>query len=325
MSYINFKGTVKKINLKSSEETEITISIPASELDGQYNTLQSMLELKVIGGLDSQIVTYKVLKNARTGKPITKYTVDDVGVVSVAKPEGEQLSMDLGLPPEKVEVKADPEQIDLEVIQDFILSGLAPCFDDMQYDFLEITERLAGGDTYLKIAADIGMGVGVFVVMVDEYRKRVAPMAAKWDEWRKGQVNTVPPKDGEPLNSQQEEQQNGDQPEEQEGANTDSSEQTEENESEDNNKPEDDSNPATDTDSETTVDKEELEEYILKVRPNFDDIPVDFPTLLQQRREEGKTWMQIAKSIGLTSGQITTKWTAYKKMVAKQMRNGGAA
>ncbi|MCV9949282.1 hypothetical protein [Paenibacillus polymyxa] len=325
MSYINFKGTVKKINLKSSEETEITISIPASELDGQYNTLQSMLELKVIGGLDSQIVTYKVLKNARTGKPITKYTVDDGGVVSVAKPEGEQLSMDLGLPPEKVEVKADPEQIDLEIIQDFILSGLAPRFDDMQYDFLEITERLAGGDTYLKIAADIGMGVGVFVVMVDEYRKRVAPMAAKWDEWRKGQANTVPPKDGGPVNSQEEEQQNDDHLEEQEGANTDPSEQIGENESKDDNKTEDDSNPAVDTDSETTVDKEELEEYILEVRPTFDDIPVDFPTLLQQRREEGKTWMQIAKSIGLTSGQITTKWTAYKKMVAKQMKNGGVA
>ncbi|OMF31983.1 hypothetical protein [Paenibacillus peoriae] len=325
MSYINFKGTVKKINLKSSEETEITISIPASELDGQYNTLQSMLELKVIGGLDSQIVTYKVLKNARTGKPITKYTVDDGGVVSVAKPEGEQLSMDLGLPPEKVEVKADPEQIDLEVIQDFILSGLAPSFDDMQYDFVEITERLAGGDTYLKIAADIGMGVGVFVVMVDEYRKRVAPMAAKWDEWRKGQVNTEPPKDGEPVNSQQEEQQNDDQPEDQEGANNDPSEQTGENESEDDNKPKDDSNPATDTDSEPVVDKDELENYILKARPTFEDIALDFPTLLQQRREEGKTWMQIATSIGLTSGQLTTKWTAYKKMVAKQMKNGGAA
>ncbi|OMF40345.1 hypothetical protein [Paenibacillus peoriae] len=325
MSYINFKGTVKKINLKSTEETEITISIPASELDGQYNTLQSMLELKVIGGLDSQIVTYKVLKNARTGKPITKYTVDDGGVVSVAKPEGEQLSMDLGLPPEKVEVKADPEQIDLEVIQDFILSGLAPRFDDMQYDFLEITERLAGGDTYLKIAADIGMGVGVFVVMVDEYRKRVAPMAAKWDEWRKGQVNTVPPKDGEPVNSQQEEQQNDDQQEEQEDANTDPSEQAGEDESKDDNKPEDDSNPDTDTDSESVINNEELEEYILKVRPNFDDIPLDFPTLLHQRRKEGKTWMQIAKSIGLTSGQITSKWTAYKKMVAKQMKNGGAA
>ncbi|WP_318627249.1 hypothetical protein [Paenibacillus polymyxa] len=325
MSYINFKGTVKKIKLKSSEETEITISIPASELDGQYNTLQSMLELKVIGGLDSQIVTYKVLKNAITGQPITKYTVDDGGVVSVAKPEGEQLSMDLGLPPEKVEVKADPEQIDLEVIQDFILSGLAPSFDDMQYDFVEITERLAGGDTYLKIAADIGMGVGVFVVMVDEYRKRVAPMAAKWDEWRKGQVNTEPPKDGEPVNSQQEEQQNDDQPEDQEGANNDPSEQTGENESEDDNKPKDDSNPATDTDSEPVVDKDELENYILKARPTFEDIALDFPTLLQQRREEGKTWMQIATSIGLTSGQLTTKWTAYKKMVAKQMKNGGAA
>ncbi|MGO4953082.1 hypothetical protein [Paenibacillus sp. DRB1-1] len=325
MSYINFKGTVKKINLKSSEETEITISIPASELDGQYNTLQSMLELKVIGGLDSQIVTYKVLKNARTGKPITKYTVDDGGVVSVAKPEGEQLSMDLGLPPEKVEVKADPEQIDLEVIQDFILSGLAPRFDDMQYDFLEITERLADGDTYLKIAADVGMGVGVFVVMVDEYRKRVAPMAAKWDEWRNGQVNTVPPKADELLEGQPDDRQNDDQQENQDETNTDSSEESGENVSDDSDKSEADQNPATDTDSEPVVDKEELEEYILKARPTFEDIPVDFPTLLQQRREEGKTWMQIAKSIGLTSGQITTKWTAYKKKVAKQMKNGGAA
>ncbi|MGZ0042086.1 hypothetical protein [Paenibacillus ottowii] len=325
MSYINFKGTVKKINLKSSEETEITISIPASELDGQYNTLQGMLELKVIGGLDSQIVTYKVLKNARTGKPITKYTVDDGGVVSVAKPEGEQLSMDLGLPPEKVEVKADPEQIDLEVIQDFILSGLAPRFDDMQYDFLEITERLADGDTYLKIAADVGMGVGVFVVMVDEYRKRVAPMAAKWDEWRQGQVNTVPPKEVEPVDGQQEDQQNDDQQEDQDETNTFSFEQSGENESDDSGKPEDGPNAAIDTDSDPIVDKEELEEYILKARPTFEDIPVDFPTLLQLRREEGKTWMQIATSIGLTSGQLTTKWSAYKKKAAKQMKNGGAA
>ncbi|WP_025682507.1 hypothetical protein [Paenibacillus maysiensis] len=322
MSYINFKGTVKKINLKSAEETEITISIPASELDGQYNTLQSMLEIKVIGGLDSQIVTYKVLKNARTGKPITKYTVDDGGMVSVAKPEGEQLSMDLGLPLEKVEVKADPEQIDLDIIQDFILSGLAPRFDDMQYDFLEITERLADGDTYLKIAADVGMGVGVFVVMVDEYRKRVAPMAAKWDEWRKGQVNTVPPKADEPVEGQPDDQQNENQQESQDDTNTDPSEQPE---PDDSGKSEGDQNPDTDTDPEPVVDKEELEEYILKARPTFEDIPVDFPTLLQQRREEGKTWMQIAKTIGLTSGQITAKWTAYKKMVAKQMKNGGAA
>ncbi|WP_161796223.1 hypothetical protein [Paenibacillus polymyxa] len=36
-------------------------------------------------------------------------------------------------------------------------------------------------------------------------------MAAKWDEWRKSKVNTVPPKDGEPVNGQQEEQQNDDQ------------------------------------------------------------------------------------------------------------------
>jgi hypothetical protein len=337
MSYINFKGTVKKINLKSAEETEITISIPASELDGQYNTLQSMLELKVIGGLDSQIVTYKVLKNAKTGKPITKYTVDNGGVVSVAGPEGEQLSMDLGIPPEKVEVKADPEQIDLEIIQEFILSGLAPRFDDMDYDFLEITERLANGDTYLKIAADVGMGVGVFVVMVDEYRKRVAPMAAKWDEWRKGQAtaeSAAAESAAEPNVEQagaETDKQSGDEGEDPDG-DAESRDREEDDIADMDNSSNEEVSGENQNDGtadgpsgEAEVSKEALEAFILETRPIFEDISLDFPTLLQQRREEGKTWMQIATSIGLTSGQLTTKWSAYKKKVAKQMKNGGAA
>lgn len=238
--------------------------------------------------------------------------------------------MDLGLPPEKVEVKADPEQIGLEIIQDFILSGLAPRFDDMQYDFLEITERLADGDTYLKIAADIGMGVGVFVVMVDEYRKRVAPMATRWDEWRKGQVNTVPPKDGgETVDGQQEDQQNDDQQEEKDETNTDPSEQSGENKPGDSDKSENDQNPAIDTDSEPVVDKDELEKFIMEQRPIFDDIkladqPADFPTLLQ-KRHEGKTWMEISKEINVPSGQISSKYGVYKKRVAKMMKDNGAA
>lgn len=192
MGFVNFKGIVKKVNLKSPEETEVTISISASELEGQYNILQSMLEQKVIGGLDSQIVTYKILKNAVTGKPITKYAIDSSGVVSVAKPEGEQLSLDLGLPPERIETKEEPVAIDLNILNDFILSGMAPNYEDLDHDFIEITGRLSEGDTYLKLAGEEDMGVGIFVMMVDEYRKRVAPLAAKWDEWRKGKVQAEP-------------------------------------------------------------------------------------------------------------------------------------
>ncbi|WP_340394900.1 hypothetical protein [Paenibacillus sp. FSL E2-0177] len=355
MSYINFKGTVKKINLKSAEETEITISIPASELDGQYNTLQSMLELKVIGGLDSQIVTYKVMKNAKTGTPITRYKVDSGGVVFVAQPEGEQLTMDLGLPAEQIEVKADPEQIDLEVIQDFILSGLAPQFEDMDYDFLEITERLAEGETYLKIASDVNMGVGIFVVMVDEYRKRVAPMAAEWDKWRKGQVKAEPVVDkgtvggeGEEPETVEEDTQEGGEESAGSSKGDEPDEQTQslevagdgvgaENDKEDAPSVENvtegtqDKNSGSEGDGNLEeVSKEALEAFILTNRPVYDDIEIDgtpilFPELLQERIELKKTWKEIAQEKGISPSVLSTKYGTYKKRVEKKMKDSRGA
>ncbi|MGF7050397.1 hypothetical protein J2T13_004935 [Paenibacillus sp. DS2015] len=382
MSFINFKGIVKKVNLKSAEETEVTISIPASELHGQYNTLQSMLDCKVIGGFDSQIVTYNILKNARTGKPITSYVVDNTGLVSVAKPDGEQLSLDLGLPPEKIEIKQDPASIDMAIIEEFILSGLAPTFDDLDHDFIEITGRLSEGDTYLKLAGEEDMGVGIFVMMVDEYRKRVAPLAQKWDEWRNGEVQAEPAakddKDKQAENNAAEEDQvdTGNTPAEEtpaeetpegggsegevEPGTDDSSDlpdwMQEGNDSTGNQEVEfedpigsngedkynkgtpsqDSSEPgepagleelkeSAEPTANVVVDREELEQFILDNKPMFEDIPFDFPTFLKQRREDGMTWMQIAKGVGIPSTQISSKWTAYKKRVASQMKGGGAA
>jgi len=73
------------------------------------------------------------------------------------------------------------------------------------------------------------------------------------------------------------------------------------------------------------IDKDELENYILTNRPTFEDIPFDFPTLLKQRKEDGKTWMDISKETGVPSTQISSKYSAYKKRVTEMMRDGGAA
>ncbi|WP_175393979.1 hypothetical protein [Paenibacillus xylanilyticus] len=78
----------------------------------------------------------------------------------------------------------------------------------------------------------------------------------------------------------------------------------------------------------TEIDKEQLEKFILSQRPIFDDIkladaPADFPTLLQQRNE-GKTWMEISKEINVPSGQISSKYGAYKKRVTKMIQDGVA-
>ncbi|GIQ67426.1 hypothetical protein DUZ99_02170 [Xylanibacillus composti] len=74
----------------------------------------------------------------------------------------------------------------------------------------------------------------------------------------------------------------------------------------------------------TEIPKEDLEQFILQERPGFPDIEIDFPALLERKRS-GETWMNIANAEGLSSGQLSSKWTAYKKLVAKMMRDGGAA
>ncbi|SEB28044.1 hypothetical protein [Paenibacillus sp. 276b] len=88
--------------------------------------------------------------------------------------------------------------------------------------------------------------------------------------------------------------------------------------------------PAGDKDSAPAeIGKEELEMFILNQRPIFDDIkfadgPADFPALLQQRKVEGKTWLEISKEMNIPSSQISSKFNAYKKRVAKMMQDGVA-
>lgn len=74
-----------------------------------------------------------------------------------------------------------------------------------------------------------------------------------------------------------------------------------------------------------SAEEDVLESFILSEKPVFGDIPFDFPELLRQRKEEGKTWMDISRETGVPSSQISSKYSAYKKRVAKMMEDGGAA
>lgn len=76
--------------------------------------------------------------------------------------------------------------------------------------------------------------------------------------------------------------------------------------------------------------KEELDAFILAERPIFPEVeydgqPIPFPVLLEKRINEDKTWREIANENGMTSGQLSTRWTAYRKLAATKMKGGGGA
>lgn len=134
-----------------------------------------MIEKNVKFSLSSQVVNYNIEINARTEKPIKSYRVDENGVVSEVKPEGEQLELDLGVPKQEEPVEEVPQEISRTVVEKFILSL-----------------RLNDGETYSRLASEWDMSSGKIVEIIDEYCKRVASLASKWDEWRQGKVKAEP-------------------------------------------------------------------------------------------------------------------------------------
>ncbi|GIO33664.1 MULTISPECIES: hypothetical protein [Paenibacillus] len=89
-----------------------------------------------------------------------------------------------------------------------------------------------------------------------------------------------------------------------------------------------DQDAATDNNTSTVaaaIDPKKLVSFILEQQPTFEDIPYNFPELLRQRKEEGKTWLELAREIGVPSTQISSKYSVYKKRVAKMMQDEGVA
>ncbi|NEZ45467.1 hypothetical protein [Paenibacillus alvei] len=327
MGYIESEGTLLGANMKKGGKMVLQIEV-TQDLDSRedYYHLRKMIEKNIRFSLESQVVQYNVAIDARTEKPIKNYRVDEKGVVSEVKPEGEQVEMELeGVPKEEVPVKHEVKESDKTIIDDFIVSGLAPTYDDLPYDFAAYVQRIRSGETYMKIANELDVSSGRVAEIIEDYRTRVAPLAIKWDEWRKGNVQSEPVAnkegDGEAISGSG----SGE-----EATSTDPVElelEQEENAGEDNEQSQQaEGNEETTADSETeSVDKEALEQFILQHRPAFEDLPLDFPALLEKRLQENKTWREIANEAGMTSGQLSSRWSMYKKRVAEQMKDGGAA
>jgi hypothetical protein len=190
MSFVDFKALVKKVNLKPKGVKEIVLEVSDAGLAGKLDKLSEMIDTKVNVQFESTVVGYHVKVDARTNKPIIEYTVDERGVVTEAKPTYEQLEADLDLPAAEVETKDLYKEIDLEVVDDFIMEGMSPRYEDLPYDFENILTRInKEGESIATIAKDLDLQPNRLRNIIDTYRKRVAPLAEKWNEWREKKQN----------------------------------------------------------------------------------------------------------------------------------------
>ncbi|WIL49905.1 2-methylcitrate dehydratase [Bacillus bombysepticus] len=191
MSYIEFKPTLKKVNLKPDGKKEIVLEVTDSSLRGKLDVLSEMIDTKVFISLESMQVNFNVTVNAKTNEPVTQYEVDDKGFVKEVKASFEQLEADFDIPEEKIPTREEKEQADREIVDAFIISGLAPGLEDLPHDFAYIVKRKLEGESYLKLANELKISNVKLIEMIDDYRARIAPMAIKWHEWKEKQPDVA--------------------------------------------------------------------------------------------------------------------------------------
>ena len=134
MAYIEFKPVLKKVNLKPDGKKEIVLEVTDSSLQGKLDSLSEMIDAKVFVSLESMQVNFNVTINAKTNEPVTQYEVDEKGMVQEVKSTFEQIEADLDIPQEKIQTR-EKEQADREIIDAFIISGLAPNFEGCRINF----------------------------------------------------------------------------------------------------------------------------------------------------------------------------------------------
>lgn len=193
MSFVNFDGSVKKVNHKPKGVTELVLEISTKDLGNSIQNLAEMIDNDVRVEIESDVVRYNVQINAHTERPIVNYQVDQSGVVHIADPEPEQLEAELGLPAEKPKIEEKPMEIKREVVDQFIQEGMAPEQEGFPENMADIVKRRIEGESYRKLASELEMSSGAFVDLINDYRAAVAPLAEKWWDWKEDQANEAVP------------------------------------------------------------------------------------------------------------------------------------
>jgi len=85
----------------------------------------------------------------------------------------------------------------------------------------------------------------------------------------------------------------------------------------------DDENGDGDTEGDVAVndvaDRQKIEQYIIEEKPKFPEIAFDFPEILREKKENGLSWVEVAKTQGVSSSVLQSAWHKYKGLVTKKM------
>lgn len=174
----NFEAYLKKIGSGKGDSIEVVLEIENPK-DQEILNLMRLRKTYVFVAVGDTQLSFELDTQADEETPNTPYTVDGSGMVEVKPNEASENVQD-----SETEAQEDQSQVEPKTINEFILSGQAPTFEDLPYNFIDIVTRREAGERSMDIAASLDLTSGKWSKIWKDYKGRIASAARDWDDLR---------------------------------------------------------------------------------------------------------------------------------------------
>lgn len=177
---LEFRPTIKSINIANEDLTKITLEVKNGSLDGKYDDLRRFSGKTVNITVVPESYIYQIPFDRSTNSPTQEYIVNNDGTIDFVQKEQTQLEVD---EQGNIDIENRPFTVTKEIIDEFIVSAKSLEFPGA-INPRDALIRSQNGESFEILAEDYEMSEIAVINELEKAREYYAPYAAAWDKKR---------------------------------------------------------------------------------------------------------------------------------------------
>lgn len=177
---LEFRPTIKSINIASEDLTKITLEVKNGSLNGKYDALRAFSGKTVNITIVPEYYRYSIPFDKSTNAPTQEYVVNNDGTIDFVQKEQTQLEVD---DQGNIDIENRPSEVTKEIVDEFIRAAKSLEFPG-NINPRSLLIRIEDGEAIEEIAEDYEMSAITVLNELEKAREYYAPYAAAWDKKR---------------------------------------------------------------------------------------------------------------------------------------------
>lgn len=196
---LEFRPTVKSINIANEDLIKITLEIKNSSLDGKLDDLRKLSGKTVVANILPDSYSYTQQIDRSTNMPVTEWIVNQDGTTEIRKTEQTQLDVD---GQGNIDIQETVRKVDKDLVDEYIMAAKTlELPGNVNINPRDVISRLQDGEDIGEIADSYEMSDSALLNDLEKARQHFAPFADFWNQHR--DEITFADEESEPADSEE--------------------------------------------------------------------------------------------------------------------------